>query len=165
MASNNILDVPPILKFRSTTHDTSLARALDLVLENETSRAEWLSLSEPWDDGCHRVWLGNLGSERGAKAGFPAVIDRAHLPESVLAETRLTTRRVFRWMVIGAGMSTVGAVAIVKLEIFHDLQRLVVSTNNCKVGKWSARCFDGFGRGFVTGEAVLDGFPADQILD
>jgi hypothetical protein len=44
--------LPPwrALKFRSTTQDSSLGRALDLVLENETSRAEWLSLSEPWND-------------------------------------------------------------------------------------------------------------------
>jgi TnpA family transposase len=38
------------LKFRSTTQETSLGRALDLVLENETSRAEWLSLPGQWSD-------------------------------------------------------------------------------------------------------------------
>jgi TnpA family transposase len=47
---STLLRIWHALKFRSTTQDTSLARALDLVLENETSRAEWLSLSEPWHD-------------------------------------------------------------------------------------------------------------------
>ena len=47
---STLLRIWRALKFRSTTQDTSLGRALDLVLENETSRAEWLSLSEPWND-------------------------------------------------------------------------------------------------------------------
>ena len=38
--------------------------------------------------------LSNLG-ERGARAGLPVVIDRAHLPESVLAEARLATGESF----------------------------------------------------------------------
>jgi len=38
------------LKFCSTTQDTSLKRSLDFVLEHETSRAEWITLPEPWSD-------------------------------------------------------------------------------------------------------------------
>ena len=47
---STLLRIWRALKFRSTTQDRSLGRAFDLVLENETSRAEWLSLSEPWSD-------------------------------------------------------------------------------------------------------------------
>jgi TnpA family transposase len=38
------------LKFRSSTQETPLERALDFVLENETSRAEWISLSAQRSD-------------------------------------------------------------------------------------------------------------------
>jgi hypothetical protein len=38
------------LNFRSTTHDTSLRRSLDFLLEHEASRAEWLILPELWSD-------------------------------------------------------------------------------------------------------------------
>lgn len=42
---STLLRIWRALKFRSTIQEISLGRALDLVLENETNRAEWLSLS------------------------------------------------------------------------------------------------------------------------
>ena len=47
---STLLRIWRALKFRSTTQDTSLRKSLDIVLENETNRAEWLSLPEPWID-------------------------------------------------------------------------------------------------------------------
>lgn len=47
---STLLRIWHALRFRSTTQDTSLERSLDFVLENETSRAEWLSLPVPWND-------------------------------------------------------------------------------------------------------------------
>lgn len=38
------------LRFRSTTEDISLERALAFILANETSRAEWLALPEVWSN-------------------------------------------------------------------------------------------------------------------
>jgi TnpA family transposase len=44
---STLLRIWHVLQFRSTTHDKALEAALALVLTNETSRTEWLSLSEP----------------------------------------------------------------------------------------------------------------------
>jgi TnpA family transposase len=47
---STLLRIWRVLTFRSTTHDKSLERALAFVLTNDTSRVEWLSLSEPWNN-------------------------------------------------------------------------------------------------------------------
>jgi TnpA family transposase len=47
---STLLRIWRALTFRSTTQDTSLVKSLKFVLENETNRAEWLSLPEPWID-------------------------------------------------------------------------------------------------------------------
>jgi hypothetical protein len=44
---STIVRIWRVLEFRSTTRDTSLEKALGLVLANEVSRAEWLTWTEP----------------------------------------------------------------------------------------------------------------------
>lgn len=72
---STLLRIWRVLRFRSTTHDTSLDNALAFVLANETIRTEWVSLPESWN---HLDWIPDTWWPMVTDAAKRGPVNRVH---------------------------------------------------------------------------------------